>query len=284
MDTHTIDIGGDVIQRFESFASRHTSARHVDVWTPPGYADGLSRRYPVLYMHDGQHVLNPATAKDGITWGVREAVTRLMGEGAIPGCIVVGVWNSAQRRSDYMPQGLFEGPDAAKARRLIATRFQTAFLEGSPASDGYLRFLVEELKPAIDARFRTLPDRTDTFVMGSSMGGLISLYAIEQYPEVFGGAGCLSTHWIAGENLLVDYLGARLPESANHRLYFDFGTITLDAAYEPFQTRMDTWLEKAGYVRGRNWTTLKFEGAAHTEAAWRERVHLPLRFLLSQQR
>ena len=143
---------------------------------------------------------------------------------------------------------------------------------------------MEELKPAIDARFRTLPDQPNTFVMGSSMGGLISLYAIEQYPKVFGGAGCLSTHWIAGENLLVDYLGARLPAPARHRLYFDFGTITLDAAYEPFQIRMDAWLEKAGYVREQNWTTLKFEGAAHTEAAWRARVHLPLRFLLGGRR
>jgi predicted alpha/beta superfamily hydrolase len=283
MDTHTIDIGGDVIQRFVSFPSRHTSARNVDVWTPPGYVEGLSRRYPVLYMHDGQHALDPATAKHGITWGVREAVTRLINDGAIPGCIVVGVWNSAQRRSDYMPQGLFEGPDAESARQLIAARFQTAFLEGAPASDGYLRFLVEELKPAIDARFRTLPDQPNTFVMGSSMGGLISLYAIAQYPETFFGAGCLSTHWIAGENQLVDYLGARLPAPAKHRLYFDFGTITLDAAYEPFQIRMDGWLERAGYVRGQSWTTLKFDGAAHTEAAWRARVELPLGFLFSQK-
>ncbi len=136
----------------------------------------------------------------------------------------------------------------------------------------------------IDARYRSLPDQPNTFVMGSSMGGLISLYAIEQYPEVYFGAGCLSTHWIAGENLLVDYLGARLPAPADHRLYFDFGTITLDEAYEPFQIRMDGWLERAGYARGRNWTTLKFEGAAHTEAAWRARVDLPLRFLLGGRR
>lgn len=283
MNPHTIDIGGDVIDRYDEISSAHTRARRVDVWTPPGYASG-DRRYPVLYMHDGQHALDPATAKHGITWGVREALTRLMGEGAIPGCIVVGVWNSAERRRDYMPQGLFEGPDADAARRFFAAKFPAGYIEGPPASDGYLRFMVEELKPMIDARYRSLPDQPNTFVMGSSMGGLISLYAIEQCPGVFLGAGCLSTHWIAGENLLVDYLGARLPAPADHRLYFDFGTITLDEAYEPFQIRMDGWLERAGYARGRNWTTLKFEGAAHTEAAWRERVHLPLRFLLSQQK
>lgn len=283
MNPHTIDIGGDVIDRYDEISSAHTRARRVDVWTPPGYASG-DRRYPVLYMHDGQHALDPATAKHGITWGVREALTRLMGEGAIPGCIVVGVWNSAERRRDYMPQGLFEGPDADAARQFFAAKFPAGYIEGPPASDGYLRFMVEELKPMIDARYRSLPDQPNTFVMGSSMGGLISLYAIEQYPEVFFGAGCLSTHWIAGENLLVDYLGARLPAPADHRLYFDFGTITLDEAYEPFQIRMDGWLERAGYARGRNWTTLKFEGAAHTEAAWRARVDLPLRFLLGGRR
>ena len=283
MNPHTIDIGGDVIDRYDGISSAHTRARRVDVWTPPGYASG-DRRYPVLYMHDGQHALDPATAKHGITWGVREALTRLMGEGAIPGCIVVGVWNSAERRRDYMPQGLFEGPDADAARQFFAAKFPAGYIEGPPASDGYLRFMVEELKPMIDARYRSLPDQPNTFVMGSSMGGLISLYAIEQYPEVFFGAGCLSTHWIAGENLLVDYLGARLPAPADHRLYFDFGTITLDEAYEPFQIRMDGWLERAGYARGRNWTTLKFEGAAHTEAAWRARVDLPLRFLLGGRR
>lgn len=283
MNPHIIDIGGDVIDRYDEISSAHTRARRVDVWTPPGYASG-DRRYPVLYMHDGQHALDPATAKHGITWGVREALTRLMGEGAIPGCIVVGVWNSAERRRDYMPQGLFEGPDADAARQFFAAKFPAGYIEGLPASDGYLRFIVEELKPMIDARYRSLPDQPNTFVMGSSMGGLISLYAIEQYPGVFFGAGCLSTHWIAGENLLVDYLGARLPAPADHRLYFDFGTITLDEAYEPFQIRMDGWLERAGYARGRNWTTLKFEGAAHTEAAWRARVDLPLRFLLGGRR
>ncbi|MBK8836717.1 MAG: hypothetical protein IPO29_18440 [Anaerolineae bacterium] len=170
-----------------------------------------------------------------------------------------------------------------EARQFFAAKFPAGYIEGSPASDGYLRFLVEELKPLIDARYRSLPDQPNTCIMGSSMGGLVSLYAIAQYPEVFGGAGCLSTHWIAGENMLVDYLGERLPPPANHRLYFDFGTITLDEAYEPFQVRMDGWLSKAGYALGQNWTTLKFEGAAHTEAAWRARVDLPLRFLLSQQ-
>lgn len=110
------------------------------------------------------------------------------------------------------------------------------------------------------------------------MGGLISLYALEQYPHLFGGAGCLSTHWPTGEEMLVDYLGAHLPQAGAHRLYFDFGTATLDWNYEPFQRRMDEHLRAAGYREDVDWMTRKFEGAEHNEAAWRARVHIPLEF------
>ena len=112
------------------------------------------------------------------------------------------------------------------------------------------------------------------------MGGLVSLYALCQYPQVFGGAGCLSTHWPIGGMELVDGMAAMLPAPGRHRLYFDYGTATLDAQYEPFQTAMDGRMAAAGYRRDEDWFILKFEGAEHTEAAWRARVETPLRFLL----
>ena len=115
--------------------------------------------------------------------------------------------------------------------------------------------------------------------MGSSMGGLISLYAISQYPDVFHGAGCLSTHWSAGLGELVNEMAKRLPDPKSHKLYFDYGTCGLDAQYEPFQLQMDGHLRKAGYTES-NWMTCKFEGADHNEAAWRARVELPLEFLV----
>jgi len=139
---------------------------------------------------------------------------------------------------------------------------------------------VEELKPFIDANFRTLPGQGHTFIMGSSMGGLLALYALEQYPELFAGAGCMSTHWPVGGDLLVDYLGEHLPDPTTHKLYFDYGTKTMDAEYEPYQQRMDTFLQAAGYQAEKNWITRKFGGAEHSEVAWRARVHIPLLFLL----
>jgi predicted alpha/beta superfamily hydrolase len=174
-----------------------------------------------------------------------------------------------------MPQKPVESPEGQAVLAQLARE-----RGGVPRSDSYLRFLVDELKPLVDAHYRTLPGRQHTFVMGSSMGGLISLYAVEEYLDVFGGAGCLSTHWPAGGNLLVDAMGARLPRPGAHRLYFDYGTATLDADYEPYQVRMNGHLEAAGYSRGRDWMTGKFEGAEHNEGAWRARVETPLRFLL----
>jgi predicted alpha/beta superfamily hydrolase len=248
----------------------------VDVWCPPGYAAGEAR-YPVIYMHDGQNLFLPGHSYAGVPWGVNQAVAKLMEIGRTGGALVVGIWNAHERRpNEYMPQK----PMAREAVREAAARFYDK-LHGPSVADAYLAFLVDELKPFIDATYRTRQDQAHTFVMGSSMGGLISLYALTEYPQVFGGAGCLSTHWPAGGDGLVDYFGAVLPRPGAHKLYFDFGTATLDQDYEPFQTRMDGHLRRAGFTAGRDWLTRKFPGAEHSETAWRERVHVPLEFLLA---
>lgn len=261
--------------RHEAFPSRHVAPRNVDVWLPPGYASDPERRYPVLYMHDGQNLFDPALVHSGIDWDVDGTMTRLIEAGTIRPAIVVGVWNTPRRLGEYMPQ-------KAVATPLVATGVEgfEPFPREDVISDAYLRFLVAELKPFIDARYRTLRGRDDTFVMGSSMGGLVSLYAVAEYPEVFGGVGAISTHWPAGGGAMVDWLAERLPDPRTHRLYFDHGTATLDAAYAPFQQRMDAAVRRAGYEQGRNWATHRIEGAAHDEGAWRERLHLPLTFLL----
>jgi enterochelin esterase-like enzyme len=263
------------LTRTSPFPSRHIPPRPVDVWLPPGYPDVGGRRYPVIYMHDGQNLFDPALAYGGITWGVGEALTGLVEEGRAQAAIIVGVWNNPPRWREYMPQKPLASPPAAD----LAKRFRRE-QGGDPFSDRYLRFLVEELKPWVDAHYRSQAEQPATFLMGSSMGGLISLYGLEQYPQVFGGAACLSTHWPAGGEVLVDALGAGLPPAGAHRLYFDFGTETLDWNYEPFQQRFDEHLQRAGYRAEVDWITRKFAGAEHSEASWRLRVHIPLQFLL----
>src|ERR1039458_459727 len=167
---------------YKSFQSKFVDSREVDVWLPPGYNQNSSAKYPVLYMHDGQNLFDPHLSYTGVPWGVDKAIARLSSEGKIRAAIVVGIWNTPKRFGEYMPQ-----------KAVSVTN--TAQLPGIPipthdeiVSDNYLKFIVEELKPFIDAHYRTLPGRADTFIMGSSMGGLISAYAVAEYPKVFGGA------------------------------------------------------------------------------------------------
>ena len=268
-------VTGTVV-RYADMPSTHVAARNVDVWLPPGYGKDLAKRYPVLYMHDGQNLFDPATSYGKVDWAVDEAMTRLADRGEVRAAIVVGIWNTPKRREEYMPQRAVQGKVHFNVPGANDLDPQDII------SDRYLAFLVKELKPFVDATFRTLPGRADTFIMGSSMGGLVAQYAMSVYPDVFGGAGCVSTHWPAGDGIVVDDFGAHLPDPATHRYYFDFGTGTLDAGYEPYQRRADELLRKAGYVEGQNWITLKFEGAEHSEKSWRLRVDRPLSFLLGK--
>ena len=264
------------VLRYPSMPSGHVAARNVDVWLPPGYDREPDKHYPVLYMHDGQNLFDPATSYGGVDWGIDETMTRMIAAGEVREAIVVGVWNTPKRREEYMPQRAVQGAIDFNVPGSTAARPEDII------SDRYLAFLVEELKPFIDANYRTLPDRADTYVMGSSMGGLISQYAISKYPGVYGGAGCVSTHWPAGNGIALDDFAAHLPDPATHKYYFDYGTATLDGSYEPYQLRADAILRKAGYVEGRNWITRKFEGAEHSEKAWRLRVGEPLAFLIGK--
>jgi len=268
-------VTGTVV-RYADMPSTHVAARNVDVWLPPGYGKDLAKRYPVLYMHDGQNLFDPATSYGKVDWAVDEAMTRLTDRGEVRAAIVVGIWNTPKRREEYMPQRAVQGKVHFNVPGANDLDPQDII------SDRYLAFLVKELKPFVDATFRTLPGRADTFVMGSSMGGLISQYAMSQYPDVFGGAGCVSTHWPAGNGIAPDDFAAHLPDPATHKYWFDYGTATLDALYEPYQKRADEILRKAGYVEGQNWITRKFEGAEHSEKAWRLRVDQPLVFLLGR--
>ncbi len=268
-------------------ASAHAAARNVTVWLPPGY-DASEARYPVLYMHDGQNLFDASKAYAG-EWGVDEHLARLAQTGQVRLPIVVGVWNTPLRLREYVPADLITALPA-EVRDSLLTMYG-----GTPLSDGYLRFLVEALKPMIDATYRTLPGRDDTVIAGSSMGGLISLYAMMKYPDVFGSAGCLSTHWPLrlerreGDALerwretVVDawsrVIAAGLPDPATHRLYFDRGDETLDQFYAFFQSRIDAVVRAAGWGPDR-FRTLVFPDAEHNEKSWNSRLDAPLTFLL----
>lgn len=261
------------LRRHEGLESRFVSARNVDVWLPPQY--DASRPMPVVYMQDGQNLFDPEIANGGVDWGIDETVARLAEEGGPGPAIVVGLWSTDQRWREYMPEKALQRTGSPMVEsRLVQEQ------AAEPVSDRYLRFVVEEVKELVDGEYETRPDRESTFIMGSSMGALVSLYAVCRYPEVFSGAGCLSTHWPARDGIVVEYLKEALPPSGRHRIYFDYGTETLDAAYKPYQKSVDEIMREKGYEEGRDWVTRRFEGADHSERAWRNRAWIPLAFLL----
>ena len=276
------------IERIADFASAYVPARHIDVWLPAGYPKAAP--YAVLYMHDGQMLFDAQTTWNRQEWRVDEVAGELQAAGTLRPFIVVGIMNGgAARAAEYLPQQPFERlDDDAQAIHMAGQRGDQPFLSAPIYSDRYLRFLIEELKPLIDRRYAVDPAPTATAIMGSSMGGLISLYALLEYPQVFGAAACLSTHWPASfifddptlPEAILAYLTEKLPEPTLHRLYFDHGTATLDAHYAQWQVRVDAVMTSKGYSDA-NWMSRVYDGAEHSERAWSARLQEPLTFLFS---
>lgn len=258
--------------------------RPVDVWLPPGYS--ADRPHAVLYMHDGQMLFDPRSTWNRQAWTVDAVAAPLLAEGALRDFIVVGLHNHAeQRHAEFFPQACWP----ALERTVAGQQYLAGSLRRPPMSDAYLRSLVQTLKPRIDARYATDPRPAGTFLMGSSMGGLISLYGLCEYPEVFGGAAALSTHWIGLyernpeiPGAVLAYLARRLPAAGTHRLYLDRGTVGLDALYDEAQARVDALLAERGH-RPPQTQTRVFEGADHTEQHWAARLAQPLRALLARE-
>ena len=277
------------IVRHENFPSAHVTPRNVDVWLPAQYDP--QKKYAVLYMQDGQMLFDSTLTWNKQEWGVDETLSQLMSENKIKDCIVVGVWNGGRsRHAEYFPQKPFESLSASQQEMVYnayRSNGQSIFFGIPIMSDRYLNFLTQELKPFIDKTYATKTDRSNTFIAGSSMGALISLYAICEYPSIFGGAACLSTHWpglFTMENNPVpgaffSYLEQSLPSPTRHRIYFDHGTETLDSMYASLQKSVDLVMSKKGY-KSKQWISRSWPGQDHSERSWRGRFALPASFLL----
>jgi len=267
-----------------SFPSEFVDARDVEVFLPRQYFEKETTRFDVLYMHDGQNVFNASTAYGGVAWKADSILQDLMDKGTIRPAIIVAIWNNGMMRyNEYCPEKPFMQLDSA-IRDSIDDEYG---LKGNMMADEYLKFIVSEVKPFIDKTYRTQPEVEHTFIMGSSMGGLISSYALLEYPEVFGGAACLSPHWpfshSAGPHpfadVMIDYVVQKYDQAKDdHLLYFDLGTTTLDSLYPAHQARLDS-LILSRYGSRPNYMSRTFEGAAHNEASWKERLEVPLTFL-----
>ena len=269
--------------RVEDFPSEYIKPRPVDIWLPEDYSE--DKKYSVLYMHDGQMLFDSTTTWNKQEWKVDEWASNLMSDGKTKDFIVVGIYNIADIRwQDLFPQKSFDYiSEEAKSELKNIAGSKDFKLNG----DNYLKFLVEELKPVIDSTYSVYKDEEHTFVMGSSMGGLMSMYAISEYPEVFGGAACISTHWVGAmpmdnnpyPDAIFKYMEANLPQAGQHKLYFDYGNKTLDEHYPQYAPRVDAILKQKGYTED-NAKNLFFEDTDHSENSWNARLDQPLTFLL----
>jgi enterochelin esterase-like enzyme len=278
------------IDLYEDFSSKFVTSRNVEVWLPEGY--NPKKKYSVLYMHDGQMLFDASASWNHQSWEVDDVASDLMKNGKVHDFIVVGIHNGGKTRHiDYFPQKPFELLTKDQ-KNFITKQLQSAGREKEtfqPVSDNYLKFLVTEVKPFIDKKYSVYKDMKHTFVAGSSMGGLISMYAICEYPAVFGGAACLSTHWpgifVAENNpvpdAFINYLKSHLPNPDNHKIYFDYGDKTLDAMYPPIQKKVDEVMKGKGFMEN-NWLTKYFPGHDHSEKSWNSRFNIPLEFLLKK--
>lgn len=278
------------IERIEAFESQFIDHRMIDIWLPENY--NSNKKYAVLYMQDGQMLFDASTTWNKQTWEVEEVLTQLFNENKIKETIVVGIWNGEKvRHASYFPQKPYENLSASE-QELVTKKLQEkgrttdVFI---PNSDNYLKFIVQELKPFIDKKYSVYTDKKQTFIAGSSMGGLISIYGICEYPEVFGSAICMSTHWPESfevennpiTNAFFKYLEKNLPSFKNHKIYFDCGDQTLDAMYPNLQKKVDTIMKSNGFSEN-NWLTKYFPGKDHSEKSWNERLQIPLEFLLKK--
>jgi len=276
------------IERLDSLNSQFVSSRNVDVWLPDNYNN--NNKYPVLYMHDGQMLFDTTVAWNKMSWDVDDVASKLIDEGKIKEFIIVAIWNDGkQRHIDYFPQkpyNLLSFSQKNYCSEQLNDRGFSNLEYFSPNSDNYLKYIIYELKPKIDNKYSTFKDSSHTFIAGSSMGGLISIYALCEYPNIFGGAICMSTHWTGIFNnknnpipkVFLDYLAQNLPNPKNHKIYFDYGNKTLDQLYPIHQKKVDKLMKSKGYDK-KSWITKFYPGENHSELAWHKRFDQPLLFL-----
>jgi predicted alpha/beta superfamily hydrolase len=252
-DGHTVV--GDLQVLGGVYSPQLDNRRDVITYLPPSYGTG-TRRYPVIYMHDGQNLFDEATSF-AEEWNVDTTMNALSQVGLE--AIVVGVFNTEGRLDEYSP-------------------FEDAEGRGG-AGDRYLDFLVDTLKPRIDHDFRTRPGRDHTIVVGSSMGGLISLYAFFRRPDVFGNAGVMSPSLWFAERSIFPFV-----EAAPHtpgKVYLDVGTLEGKDTVADVRHLRELLLGK-GYRRHRDLVYVEAKGAGHSEAAWSQRLHFAVDFLLRE--
>lgn len=246
------------LSKIPNFYSQHLDNwRTLRIYLPPSYDENLFKRYPVLYMHDGQNLFEARTSFGGVEWQVDETMDALIGTGEIAEAIVVGIDNNGDRLDEYTPM-----PDPEY---------------GGGNGDAYLDFIEEEIIPHIDANYRTQTGVENTMIMGSSLGGLISFYAVWTRGDAFSAAGCISSSFWWNNEALTTEVEHFTGNPAPVRIYMDIGG--LEGAVNETR-RMYKAVQDLGYREPEELMYVVAPSGQHNEASWAERIDIPLRFLL----
>ncbi|MBF7071792.1 esterase [Glaciecola sp. MH2013] len=286
-------VSSGTIERLSDLKISQIPSRHIDVWLPDGYSS--EQKYDVLYMHDAAMLFDANITWNKQEWMVDEVASTLMKEAKVRPFIVVAIPNGGSKRHvEFFPQTPYERLDDEYKKSLTTLEYNNAPLfDGEVYSDRYLAFLLKELIPQIEGRYSVNKGPQHRYLAGSSMGGLISWYAMMKYPNEFAGAACISTHWLGdfGQDDLAfnefkRYMDERLPALEQQKLYFDYGDQTLDQYYPRLQRQIDAVMTKhygSNSDKKAKWTSNFHQGENHSEASWSKRLHEPLLFLFSTQ-
>lgn len=231
-------------------------ARDIIVWLPPDYEMNKDTRYPVFYMHDGQNIIDPRTSFLRIDWQIDEVADSLIRKGEIEPIIIVGMYNTSDRNSEYAP---------------------------GPLGEAYMKFVVNVVKPLIDQTYRTLPAREHTATGGSSMGGIISFMLLWEYNDVFSKAACMSPAFKIDRTDYVKTVEQYKGPKKDMLVYIDNGGLGLEGRLQPGIDDMMEMLEKKGYKRDKDFYWFVDKEAEHNEAAWAVRIWRPLKLFFGQE-
>ncbi|NDK55328.1 alpha/beta hydrolase-fold protein [Pontibacter fetidus] len=226
--------------------------RDIIVWLPEGYQQSKGKKYPVLYMHDGQNIVDPATSSFGVDWHLDETADSLIKAKAIKPIVIVGIYNTSDRSDEYTP---------------------------GPKGTAYMDFVVNTVKPFIDKTYRTKKGRKHTAIGGSSAGGIMAFMLAWEYPEVFSKAICMSP---AFKIQHIDYVDDVMNYSGKKKkvfLYIDNGGIELEERLQPGIDDMLQALKAKGYKENKDFVWVKAPQDKHSEAAWARRMPLALKLI-----
>jgi predicted alpha/beta superfamily hydrolase len=245
------------VQYHRNFQGEEIKPRDIILWLPPGYESDLNKYYPVLYMHDGQNIVDPSTSAFQVDWQIDEAADSLINKELIEPIIIVGIYNTPDRNDEYADGEL---------------------------GFSYMKFIVDSLKPFIDKNYRTKPGRISTANGGGSLGGLISFILMWEYSDFFSKAICFSPAFKIEQYDFVDNVKSYAGTMKQFKLFIDNGDNELDMSLQPGVNEMLKVLKQQGYIEGNDFYFHMGNNTLHSEKGWAKNIWRALIFLFGTEK